>query len=179
MNLASVYYNEKQYDKAFDVIEKVNINCKNLRYNKYLIPILAKKINAILIHENDLELSSYLAKKITKGNQLYTLYQVAKKNNSTFETYFTWLKLFPFELSIFKNLKAHFEKQLPIVKGKSDYNPYTGLTAFKTVSQTELIQNLINTTNSILSKVDTSVMVEKNFNDQANIHNLEILNKLQ
>ncbi len=98
--------------------------------------------------------------------------------NILFETYFTWLKLFPFELSIFKNLKAHFEKQLPFVKGKSDYNPYTGLTAFKTVSQTELIQNLINTTNSILSKVDTSVMVEKNFNDQANIHNLEILNKL-
>ena len=98
--------------------------------------------------------------------------------NILFETYFTWLKLFPFELSIFKNLKAHFEKQLPFVKGKSDYNPYTGLTAFKTVSQTELIQNLINTTNSILSKGDTSVMVEKNLNDQANIHNLEILNKL-
>ena len=63
--------------------------------------------------------------------------------NILFETYFTWLKLFPFDLSIFKNLKAHFEKQLPFVKGKSDYNPYTGLTAFKTVSQTELIQNLI------------------------------------
>lgn len=86
LNLASVYYNEKEYDKAFDVIEKFNINNKNRRYKKYLIPILAKKINAILIQENDLELSSYLGKKITKGNQLYKLYQVAKENNSSFET---------------------------------------------------------------------------------------------
>ena len=86
LNLASVYYNEKQYDKAFDVIEKFNINNKNRRYKKYLIPILAKKINAILIQENDLELSSYLGKKITKGNQLYKLYQLAKENNSSFET---------------------------------------------------------------------------------------------
>lgn len=86
LNLASVYYNEKQYDKAFDVIEKFNINNKNRRYKKYLIPILAKKINAILIQENDLELSSYLGKKITKGNQLYKLYRVAKENNSSFET---------------------------------------------------------------------------------------------
>jgi len=86
LNLASVYYNEKQYDKAFDVIEKFNINNKNRRYKKYLIPILAKKINAILIHENDQELSSYLGKKITKGKQLYDLYYIAKKNNSSFET---------------------------------------------------------------------------------------------
>ncbi len=86
LNLASVYYNEKQYDKAFDVIEKFNIYNANKRYKKYLIPILAKKINAILIQENDLELSSYLGKKITKGNQLYKLYQVAKENNSSFET---------------------------------------------------------------------------------------------
>lgn len=86
LNLASVYYNEKQYDKAFDVIEKFNINNKNRRYKKYLIPILAKKINAILIHKNDPELSSYLGKKITKGKQLYKLYQVAKENNSSFET---------------------------------------------------------------------------------------------
>ena len=86
LNLASVYYSEKQYDKAFDVIEKFNINNKNRRYKKYLIPILAKKINAILIHENDQELSSYLGKKITKGKQLYDLYYIAKKNNSSFET---------------------------------------------------------------------------------------------
>ena len=86
LNLASVYYNEKQYDKAFDVIEKFNIDNKNKRYITYLIPILAKKINAILIQENDSELSAYLAKKITKGNQLYKLYYVAKKNNNSFET---------------------------------------------------------------------------------------------
>jgi len=98
--------------------------------------------------------------------------------NILLETYYTWLKLFPFDLSIFKNLRTHFEKQLPIVKGKSDYNPYTGLTKFKTVSQTELIQNLVNITISILSKVDTSVMVEKNLIEQANVHNLEILNTL-
>jgi hypothetical protein len=107
---------------------------------------------------------------------------ITKVENSDFtilmEIYHTWLKLFPFELTVFKNLKAHFERKIPVAKEKPDFNPYTGFSKFKPVSQIELIENLINTTNSILSKVDTSVMVEKNLNDQANIHNLEILNKL-
>lgn len=85
LNLASVYFNEKQYDKAFDVIEKIKIDNTNRRYNKCLIPILEKKINAILIKKNDPELSAYLAQKITKGNQLYDLYYLAKKNNTSFE----------------------------------------------------------------------------------------------
>jgi hypothetical protein len=106
----------------------------------------------------------------------------AKANDSDLHiliiTYQNWLKLFPFELSIFKNIKQHFVKTLPFVKGKTDYNPYTGLTSFKPVNQTELLENLVNITKNILVQVDTSLIIEKNLNDQANIHNLEILNKL-
>lgn len=95
-----------------------------------------------------------------------------------FTTYFNWIKLFPFELSIFKNLKDHFEKKLPFIKGKTDYNPYTGLTTAKVISQNELIENLVNNTKSILAQVDTTIMSDVKYQNQANIHNLEILNKL-
>ncbi|WP_309640646.1 O-antigen ligase family protein [Flavobacterium sp.] len=85
LNLAATYYNEKQYDLAFDVIDKIEITCHNPKYKKYLIPILAKKINIILVKNNDLELSRKIAEKITKSNHIYNLYYTAKQNNISFE----------------------------------------------------------------------------------------------
>jgi len=36
-------------------------------------------------------------------------------------TYQKWLKIFPFEISFFADLKPHFEKQLPILNGEPEY----------------------------------------------------------
>ncbi|WP_396150595.1 hypothetical protein [Flavobacterium sp.] len=122
-------------------------------------------------------------KKVIFNKYFEDLYKPPIKANDTdinilFTTYLSWLKLFPFELSIFKNLKEHFEKKLPFIKGKTDHNPYTGLTTAKIVNQNELIENLINNTKSILSQVDTTIMSDIKYRNQANIYNLEILNKL-
>lgn len=122
-------------------------------------------------------------KKTILNNYFDNLYKPPVKANDTdisilFSTYAKWIKLFPFELSIFKNFKDHFEKRLPFIKGEPDFNPYTGLTTAKVISQNELIENLVSTTKSILAKVDTSLMSNTEYQNQANIHNLEILNKL-
>ena len=39
------------------------------------------------MHENDINLSTKLAKEITKSQQLYNLYYQAKQNNISFEKY--------------------------------------------------------------------------------------------
>ena len=86
LNLAAVYFNDKQYDKAFEVIDKMKINYTNKRYKQYLIPILEKKINAVLKQKNDMVLSRNLAKRITRSQHIYNIYIAAKKNNVSFET---------------------------------------------------------------------------------------------
>lgn len=98
--------------------------------------------------------------------------------NILIDTYKRWLKLFPFELSVFSKLKEHFNKTLPFVKEKPDYNPYTGLTKFKVVNQKELINNLIGLTNNILSQVDTTILTKQDNSNLINGHSLEITNKL-
>lgn len=87
LNLAASYYNDKKYEKAFENIDKIDITNSNKRYKTILIPILAKKLNLVLMHENDINLSTKLAKEITKSQQLYNLYYQAKQNNISFEKY--------------------------------------------------------------------------------------------
>jgi hypothetical protein len=69
--------------------------------------------------------------------------------------YKEWLKIFPFDLDIFKDLKPHFESQMPILSGPSETNLYSGLTGFKLVSKKELIGFLVATTRSIIQKINS------------------------
>lgn len=85
LNLAANYYNDKEYEKAFKIIDEIDIINSNKRYMTILIPILAKKLNLVLIHENDINLTTKLAKEITKSHQLYSLYYQAKQNHISFE----------------------------------------------------------------------------------------------
>jgi hypothetical protein len=69
-------------------------------------------------------------------------------------TYQKWLKVFPFEISFFSTLKPHFEKQLPILNGKSETNKYTGLAKVKMHTKGSLIDVLLNLTKNLLDKVN-------------------------
>ena len=82
----------QQFEKAFEVIDKINIVNKNKRYSKYLIPILERKINVFLIKNNDPELNAKLAKSITNSSQLYKIYWAAKQDHVTFEAKILSLK---------------------------------------------------------------------------------------
>ncbi len=92
LNLAALYFNEKQFEKAFEEIDKINIENKNKRYSKYLIPILERKINLFLIKNNDPILNAKLAKGITNSGHLYKIYWAAKQEHLTFEAKILSLK---------------------------------------------------------------------------------------
>lgn len=76
-------------------------------------------------------------------------------------TYQKWLKIFPFDISFFSTLKPHFEKQLPILKGKPETNKYTGLTKAKMHTKGSLIDVLLNLTNNLITQINTTTLFEK------------------
>jgi hypothetical protein len=89
-----------------------------------------------------------------------------KPNNNTsinilFNTYRKWLKVFPFEISFFKNMKPHFEKQLPILKEKPQYNKYLGISKAKIHTKGSLVNVLLNHTNNLLTQINTTTLYEK------------------
>jgi len=81
--------------------------------------------------------------------------------NILINTYNKWLKVFPFEISFFANLKPHFEKQLPILNGKPETNKYTGLAKAKMHTKGSLIDVLLNLTNNLLTQINTTTLYEK------------------
>jgi hypothetical protein len=81
--------------------------------------------------------------------------------NVLYSTYQKWLKVFPFEISFFTNLKPHFEKQLPILNGKPETNKYTGIAKAKMHTKGSLIDVLLNLTNNLLTQINTTTLYEK------------------
>lgn len=69
--------------------------------------------------------------------------------------YQQWLKIFPFDLPFFTQLKPHLENQLPILKGAPITNLYSNVVGFKTKTEKELIEFLIELTESILTEINT------------------------
>lgn len=102
------------------------------------------------------------------------------KNNKTdlnvlYNTYHKWLKIFPFELSIFSHLKEHFNKQLPFATGKPKVNRYSNIAKFQIHTKESLIEVLINITNNILTQINTSTLLEKGLIDDVNSLKLEFI----
>lgn len=87
INLAATYYNSKEYEKAFETIDRCTTNSKNDSYKQIVIPIVEKKLNATLISINNPILNDYLKSKIKTEEDLLTLYFEFKKNNTTFDEY--------------------------------------------------------------------------------------------
>jgi len=95
-----------------------------------------------------------------------TYYKSPKEQTKTdlnilYCTYQKWLKVFPFEISFFANLKPHFEKQLPIFNGKPEINKYTGIAKVKMHTKGSLIDVLLNLTNNLLTQINTTTLYEK------------------
>ena len=81
--------------------------------------------------------------------------------NVLYSTYQKWLKVFPFGISFFTNLKPHFEKQLPILNGKPETNKYTGIAKAIMHTKGSLIDVLLNLTNNLLTQINTTTLYEK------------------
>lgn len=87
INLAATYYNTKQYEIAFETIDKCSSKSKNQSYHQVLTPIVEKKLNAILDNLKNPLLNNFLKLKIKTEKDLLTLYFDYKKNNTTFDNY--------------------------------------------------------------------------------------------
>ncbi len=94
--------------------------------------------------------------------------------NTLLSTYESWLKIFPFEISYFANLKQHFEKQLPILSGKTEVNMFTGLAKTKMHTKSSLIDALIELTNNLLTEINGVTLYEKGLIDNANKIKIEL-----
>lgn len=81
--------------------------------------------------------------------------------NILFITYQNWLKIFPFEISFFSNLKPFYENQLPFLNGKLETNKYSGLSKAKIHTKGSLIDALLNLTNNLLTEINTNTLYEK------------------
>lgn len=81
--------------------------------------------------------------------------------NILYSTYQKWLKIFPFELSYFTQLKPQFEKQLPILDGTPETNKYTGLSKGKVHTKSSLINLLLDLTNRLLTEINSHSLYEK------------------
>lgn len=81
--------------------------------------------------------------------------------NILLSTYQKWLKIFPFEISFFANLRSHFEKKLPLLQGKPEVNRYTGIAKSKIHTKSSLVNVLVNITNSLLTQINSYSLYEK------------------
>lgn len=89
LNLAALYYSNRQFAKAFETIDVMDIDTQNERYPKVLIPILAYELNRILTQQADAALSRKVASQITKSEQIIRLYRNARRERVSFEDYVT------------------------------------------------------------------------------------------
>lgn len=92
INLAAVYFNEKEYENAFATIDSCSINSVNENYKAFLIPIIEKKLNAILEKLKKPRLNLYLQQKIRTIDDLTELYFDSKKIGIPFEKYINSLQ---------------------------------------------------------------------------------------
>ncbi|HMK05951.1 MAG TPA: tetratricopeptide repeat protein, partial [Flavobacterium sp.] len=87
LNLAAIYFNDKEFEKAFQMIDKINIDSTNSRYKMFLVPILTRELNRILKANANDELSKRMAEHITSGKKIVQLYFDSKKNKSDFRNF--------------------------------------------------------------------------------------------
>jgi hypothetical protein len=83
--------------------------------------------------------------------------------NLIISIYEKWYKIFPFEIEFFSNLKNYFGKTLPILAEKPISNPYTGTASAKIQTPDELLDRLMSITKLILSKIDTSKLLDNDY----------------
>lgn len=95
--------------------------------------------------------------------------------NLLINTYRQWLKIFPFELSFFRELKSYFKKQFPFLDGPSKTNMYSGFTGFKLVSKSQLISLLVSTTLSIIKELNTHRLFELGLLQQTDSLKIELI----
>ena len=79
--------------------------------------------------------------------------------NILIQTYDKWYKSFPFELSIFKNIKKHFSENIPLFE-KLTYNQYLKIEIATPITKLRLVNYLNSVTEKILLEINSLKLYE-------------------
>ena len=154
--------------------------------NGYGEPIaLSKYLGYIVELQESFKLEG--EKRKYKDRQLYIInfiknYSKPPKETKTdlnllLSTYDKWYKIFPFEIPLFKGLKKHFSKALPLLSERPKVNPYLGTAKVKLLTQDRLFEYLMSITNQILATIDTTQLLEEEYITDAAKYQFDIKKK--
>jgi tetratricopeptide (TPR) repeat protein len=87
LNLTAVYYNTKDYNKAFETFDRCSINSKDVKYKKFLPYILRSKINLIIETSKDIDYKAYLREINESKENTVNIYFESKRNKINFDDY--------------------------------------------------------------------------------------------
>lgn len=131
------------------------------------------------ITNTDLDISKSKRKALINFFEVNEQKETDKTNktdlNVLYVTYQKWLKVFPFDISFFANLKEHFENQLPILNGKPEVNRYSKIAKVRLHTKDSLIDVLLQITNNIITQINTSKLFEKGLLTEPNKIKLELI----
>ncbi|MCH8904026.1 MAG: hypothetical protein IIA45_08950 [Bacteroidetes bacterium] len=87
LNLSAVYYNTKEYEKAFYAIDKCSINSTDIKYASFLPLILISKLDLILNQLEDEDKIEKITELKNSNSQVIELYYTSKRKGISFDTY--------------------------------------------------------------------------------------------
>lgn len=76
------------------------------------------------------------------------------------DTYNRWLKLFPFNISVFSDLRETYANKTPLLITQSSKNPYSSIVRFNLITPEELIEFLCGITKKLFEDVSDSIMTK-------------------
>ena len=87
LNLSAVYFNMKDYEKAFEIIDKCDVNCVDPKYQSFLPAILKSWIDDVISKQSNEVSIKKLTEIKTDKEKILNFYFEAKKNNTNFIQY--------------------------------------------------------------------------------------------
>ena len=91
LNLSAVYYNQKQYERAFKTIDKCLISSTDVKYSTFLSAILIEKINLLILKSKNQAVINKLSDLKLNSSQVSSYYFESKIQNVSFEVYLNGL----------------------------------------------------------------------------------------
>lgn len=131
------------------------------------IDILPKLIegNYEIIKSSEISKAELKQRTIKILNYINSYFEVDEQKNKNINIllakYDEWYKIFPFELSYFKELKEHFRYTLPLFRERKHYNKYLGISVYETHSTESLTEFLIQTTQQIIAEINGLSLYQK------------------
>lgn len=95
--------------------------------------------------------------------------------NLLYDTYQRWYKMFPFDLSFFRDLEPKFKFNLNSIVSQSEKNQYSGLTVIALHSKQSLINHLVDRTNQLITEINTISLYDKGLLTEPKKIELEII----